>query len=88
VRSLPGKLLQNIISHGIARIAEFWEGDTPRVIAHGFVSPVLKQIGEHDIIDELRVILSDDKGTTAYFTFSSQMRPSLHQFRIYGRRTA
>jgi predicted dehydrogenase len=84
VRSLPGKLLQNIISHGIARIAEFWPDDTPRVIAHGFVSPVLKQIGEHDIIDELRVILSDDKGTTAYFTFSSQMRPSLHQFRVYG----
>jgi len=84
VRALPGKLLQNIISHGIARIAEFLETDTPRVIAHGFVSPLLKKIDEHDIIDELRVIVTDDKRVTAYFTFSSQMRPSLHQFRLYG----
>jgi hypothetical protein len=26
----------------------------------------------------------EDERTTAYFTFSSQMRPSMHQFRIYG----
>jgi len=84
VRALPGKLLQNIISHGIARIAEFLETDTPRVIAHGFVSPLLKKIGETDIIDELRVIISDEERTTASFTFSSQMRPSLHQLRLYG----
>ena len=84
VRSLPGNLLQNIISHGIARIAEFLETDKPRVIAHGFVSPLLKKIDEHDIIDELRVIITDDARVTAYFTFSSQMRPSLHQFRIHG----
>jgi predicted dehydrogenase len=84
VRKLPGKLLQNIISHGIARIAEFIETDTPRVIAHGFVSPLLKRMDEHDIIDELRVIVTDDQRTTAYFTFSSQMRPSLHHFRLFG----
>jgi len=41
-------------------------------------------MGETEMIDELRVIISEDEGTTAYFTFSSQMRPSLHQFRIYG----
>ena len=29
VRRLPGKLLQNVISHGIARIAEFLPGDSP-----------------------------------------------------------
>jgi predicted dehydrogenase len=84
VRRLPGKLLQNIISHGIARIAEFLTGDNIRVIAHGFTSPLLKRIGEKEIVDELRVIISDSEGTTAYFTFSSQMRPSLHEFRIYG----
>src|SRR5205823_710468 len=39
---------------------------------------------ETEIIDELRVIISEDDRTTAYFTFSSQMRPSLHQFRVYG----
>ena len=86
VRGLPGGLMQNVISHGIARIAEFLSTDAPRVIAHGFVSPLLKRLGEHDIIDELRVIVSEDERRTAYFTFSSQMRPSIHQFRIFGPR--
>jgi len=84
VRRLPGKLLQNIISHGIARIAEFLTSESPEVIAYGFTSPLLKSMGETEIIDELRVIISEEERTTAYFTFSSQMRPSLHQFRIYG----
>jgi predicted dehydrogenase len=84
VRRLPGKLLHNIISHGIARIAEFLTCDDPRVIAYGHVSPLLRGIGETDIVDELRVIISDDERTTAYFTFSSQMKPALHQLRIYG----
>jgi predicted dehydrogenase len=84
VRRLPGKLLHNIISHGIARIAEFLTTDSPQVIAHGFSSPFLRSRGESEIIDELRVIISEEGRTTAYFTFSSQMHPSLHQFRIYG----
>jgi predicted dehydrogenase len=45
VRNLPGKLLHNIISHGIARIAEFMYSDSPKVIAHGFVSPFLRSKG-------------------------------------------
>jgi predicted dehydrogenase len=84
VRRLPGKLLQNVISHGIARIAEFLKSESPHVMAYGFVSPFLKNNGESEIIDELRVIICEEERTTAYFTFSSQMRPSLHQFRIYG----
>jgi predicted dehydrogenase len=84
VRRLPGKLLHNIISHGVARIAEFLTSDSPQVIAYGFTSPALKSKGESEIIDELRVIICDEERTTAYFTFSSQMRPALHQFRIYG----
>jgi len=84
VRRLPGKLLQNVISHGIARIAEFLASDSLQVIAHGFTSPLLRSMDETEIVDELRVIISDEEKTTAYFTFSSQMRPSLHQFRIYG----
>ena len=84
VRQLPGKLLQNIISHGVARIAEFLTSDNPHVMAHGFVSPLLKSMGETELIDELRVIISEGERTTAFFTFSSQMRPSLHQFRVFG----
>lgn len=84
VRGLPGRLLQNTISHGIARIAEFLVTESPEVIAHGFASPLLTGIGESDIVDELRVIINDNNRATAYFTFSSQMRPTLHQFRLYG----
>jgi predicted dehydrogenase len=88
VRSLPGKLLHNNISHGISRIAEFLVSDRPAVTARGFTSPFLKRLKEEEIIDELRVIIDDGNGVTAYFTFSSQMRPILHQFRIYGPRNA
>lgn len=84
VRRLPGKLLQNIISHGIARIAEFLTTESPTVIAHGFASPILRELGETELVDELRVIISEKDSVTAYFTFSSQIRPSLHQFRVFG----
>jgi predicted dehydrogenase len=84
VRRLPGQLLHNIISHGIARIAEFFRTDSPQVLTLGFVSPRLRSMGENSLVDELRVILREETGSTAYFTFSSQMRPSLNQFRVYG----
>lgn len=84
IRRLPGMLVQNIISHGIARIAEFLISESPEIIAYGFTSPLLRSMGETEIIDELRVIINDEDRTTAYFTFSSQMRPSLHEFRVYG----
>jgi predicted dehydrogenase len=83
VRTLPGGLLQNNISHGISKVAEFLTGESPEVLAYGFTSPLLRSIGETELIDELRVIIHDG-GVTAYFTFSSQMRPSLHHFRLYG----
>ena len=84
VRNLPGGLLQNVISHGVARIAEFLRGESPRVIAQGFASPPLRKFGEESVLDELRVIIVDEYLTTAYFTFSSTIRPVLHQFRIFG----
>ncbi len=84
IRTLPGGLLRNIIGHGLARIAEFTRGAEIRVVAHGFVSPFLQSLGEYEIVDELRVLVSNELRTTAYFTFSSQMRPTLHQFRVYG----
>jgi predicted dehydrogenase len=84
VRKLPGKLLQNIISHGISSIAEFIVSDTPEVRTLGFTSEFLRNIGEEEIIDELRVIINDHNRCTAYFTFSSQMRPLLHRFSMYG----
>jgi predicted dehydrogenase len=86
LRQLPGSLLQNIISHGIGKMVEFLKGERPQVIAQGFTSPVLKRLGQHGIIDELRVIVRDEEDRTAYFTFSTQIQPSLHQFRVFGPR--
>lgn len=88
VRTLPGKLLHNVISHGVSKIAEFIQTDNPTVVAHGFTSPLLKSIDETDIVDELRVIVSDNNAITAYFTFSSQMRPVLRHLRLYGSKNA
>lgn len=88
IRQLPGMLLQNNISHGIARIAEYIQGEHPEVKAQGFTSAFLTDIGEDGIIDELRVMIRDGRSSTAYFTSSSQMRPALRAFRVYGERNA
>src|SRR5262249_5200402 len=45
-------------------------------------------IGQGDIVDELRLIIKDDNATTAQFTFSSQISPTQHQFRLYGTKRA
>jgi predicted dehydrogenase len=87
VRGLPGGLLQNTISHGIGKIAEFLKTDRPAVVASGFTSQALRDVGEHRIIDELRTIIHDGK-MTAYFTFSSQMRPTLNHLRVFGPKNA
>ena len=84
VRKLPGRLLHNLISHGIAKIAEYLPDDNPAVIVHGFASRPLQASGEGEMVDELRVIIKCQDGTTAHFTFSSQMRPGLHEFRLFG----
>jgi len=84
VRQLPGKLLHNIISHGVAKIAEFMTGTSLKVMVHGFTSNLLKSTGNTDIVDELRVIIRDGDYTTAYFTFSTQIKPMIRQFRVYG----
>jgi len=86
VRQLPGGLLQNVISHGIARIAEFLPGKNVRVMTHAFTSPTLSGAGIDDVFDELRVIIVDETTTTAYFTFSSRVRPLQHEFRVFGSR--
>jgi len=84
LRRLPGQLMHNIISHGIAKVAEYLPGDQVEVIAHGFTSDFLKALGENDLVDELRVILRAENKTTAYFTFSTQMKPLLREIRIFG----
>ncbi len=83
-RKLPGSLLQNIMSHGVSRIAELIQGNEIVVTAQSFSSPFLQDIGQNDIVDELRLTVRDEFFTTANFTFSSQISPTQHQFRVYG----
>ena len=70
VRRLPGKLLHNIISHGIARIAEFLAGDSVQVFAHGFVSRLLQDLDETEIVDEHMICALEQRLSTC-----AQLRP-------------
>jgi predicted dehydrogenase len=88
VRQLPGKLLHNIISHGIARIAEYMSCEAPYVSAVGYRSPGLTQTGEEEMIDELRVHLWDRRNMTASFVFSSQLAPAQNGYRLHGTRNS
>lgn len=82
VRQLPGQLLHNILSHGIAKLVEFLDDDL-EIIAQAEQSPRLKSLGEEEILDELRVVIRDKRGTTAFFCFSTQIK-GLNDLRIYG----
>lgn len=84
VRQLPGRLLHNVISHGIARLAEFLDDDLNDVVARAHQSVKLRVLRGEEVMDELRVLIRDGSGTTAFFCFSSQIKPGLSQFRICG----
>lgn len=84
VRRLPGGLLHNIVSHGIARLAEFLDDELTDIVARGHQSEALRRMGGKEVLDELRVLLRDRKGTTATFCFSTQIKPGLNQLRLHG----
>ena len=83
VRKLPGGLLQNIMSHGIAKIAEYLGDEEPIIHAISFTSKMMTDAGGENILDELRTIIKSGH-TTAYFTFSSQLKPSHSYFVVFG----
>ena len=83
VRKLPGGLLHNIISHGVAKLAEFLDDDITDIIAIAGQSPRLRSLGDEQILDELRVLLRDKTGRTGSFCFSTQLK-GLNQLRLYG----
>ena len=84
LHNLPGQLFHNIISHGIAKLAEFLDDDVRLIVAAAHRSPQLSYSDGSDLMDELRVLLRDKYGTTALFCFSTQFRPALNRLRIYG----
>jgi len=67
VRKLPGRLFHNLISHGIAGLAEFLDDEIEELTATAHQSTKLQQLGEDDLLDELRVLIRDARGTTASF---------------------
>jgi predicted dehydrogenase len=83
VRQLPGQLFHNIISHGIAKLAEFLDDELSEVVATADQSPQLQRLAGEEVLDELRVMIRDKAGTTALFCFSTQVK-GLNQLRIYG----
>src|SRR5438128_2989550 len=83
VRQLPGQLLHNIISHGVARLVEFLGDELTELLAIADQSAQLRSFGGNDVLDELRLLIRDKSGTTAFFCFSTQVR-GLNQLRIYG----
>jgi predicted dehydrogenase len=84
VRRLPGKLLHNLISHGIAKLAEFLDDEIVEIFAFADQSPELERLNGEDVLDELRVLIRDGSGTTAFFFFSTQVKPRLNRLRICG----
>src|SRR5438094_5489052 len=83
VRQLPGQLFHNIISHGIAKLAEFLDDEFNELVATAHQSEQLSRLGVEDVLDELRVVLRDASGTTAFFCFSTGIKTT-NQLRIYG----
>ena len=83
VRQLPGQLFHNVISHGVARLAEFLDDDITEICATAGQSPRMQTLVKDEVLDELRVLLRDRKGTTALFSFSTQIK-GVNQFRVYG----
>ena len=85
VRRLPGSLLHNLVSHGISKIAEFLDGDSPEVTSISFSSPYLVEHHNAGIVDEVRAVLRDERGTTAFFVFTTQFGAASNELRLYGR---
>jgi predicted dehydrogenase len=83
VRQLPGQLFHNIISHGIARIAEFIDEEIDELRASAHQSAQMRSLGGQEVMDELRVLIRDKAGSTAFFCFSTQIK-GLNSFRIFG----
>lgn len=83
VRQLPGQLFHNIISHGIAKLAEFLDDELTEVVATASQSEQLRRLGADEVLDELRVFIQDRNGVTALFCFSTQIK-GLNLLRLYG----
>ena len=81
IRQLPGQLLHNNISHGIARLAPFLDDDLTEIVASAHQSAKLRDLGGQEVLDELRVSIRDKTDTTALFCFPPD-QAGLNRFRF------
>jgi predicted dehydrogenase len=88
VHQLPGQLFHNILSHGLAKLVEFLDGEVTEIIAIAHQSQTLQKFPNLRVMDELRVLLRDTKGTTAFFCFTTQIKPALNELRVFGPRNS
>jgi predicted dehydrogenase len=81
---LPGRILQNNISHLLCNIADLMPDENPKILAYGArLGKETKAIDFAYVHDELRVLMAwEDK--TAYATFSSNIFPLMHFMKVYG----
>jgi predicted dehydrogenase len=85
VRTMPGSLLHSLVSHGLAKISQFFAGDSPSVHATCFTSPYLLEHGHNDVVDEVRAVLRDERGTTGFFLLTTQFGAASNELRLFGR---
>src|SRR5207248_1420351 len=57
LHELPGQLFHNIISHGIAKLAEFLDDDVRLIVAAAHRSPQLSCSGGSNLLDEIRALI-------------------------------
>ena len=84
VRRLPGQLFHNLISHGIARLAEFLGDEIAEVLVSTQQSTRMRSLGGQEVRDEMQAMLRDSRGTTASFCFTTQVKPGVNQLRVLG----
>ena len=86
VHALPGGLFQNNIDHLLNKLVEFIHDDEPALLAFGSVGRPQRFGDVRDaLLDELRILVRGAR-TTAYATFSANVRPLMQLVRVYGTR--
>jgi len=75
VLSLPGGHIQNVISHALAPIAEWMEGESPRVEVVAYSSWRYHNEGSRTAPTELRAICYDGYNVTGMVVVSSRLAP-------------
>lgn len=88
VRRLPGQLVQNLVCHGVARLAEFLDEPIAQIDVSLHQSAMLADMGGEELMDELRVLIRDCRNTTAFLCFSTQIAPGLNRLRVCGPRNS